>query len=169
MNARVALSLMLAAACASGSAAALGQSRDFPSRPVRMIVPFPPGGSVDLVARILHHKLTEVMGQTIVVDNRPGASGNIGTELAARAVADGHTIVITTLPLVVNLSLFANPHYAMRSARRTWPGALPRKAPRSSRVLRRSSPSTCAPPSSSGRGWSRKADSRSFSLPVTVR
>ncbi|MBI2296762.1 MAG: tripartite tricarboxylate transporter substrate binding protein [Betaproteobacteria bacterium] len=111
MNARVALSLLLAAACASGSAAALGQSRDFPSRPVRMIVPVPPGGSVDVVARILHHKLAEVMGQTIVVDNRPGASGNIGTELAARAVADGHTILITTLPLVVNPSLFANPHY----------------------------------------------------------
>ncbi len=108
MKARAVLNLILAASCAAASAAAPGQSRDFPSRPVRMIVPFPPGGSVDVVARILGNKLTEVMGQNVVVDNRPGASGNIGTELAARAVADGHTLMITTIPLVVNPSLFSN-------------------------------------------------------------
>ena len=83
----------------------------FPERPLRMIVPFPPGGSVDVVARIAGQKMTEIAGQSIVVDNRAGASGNIGTELAARAPADGYTIMMTTIPLVVNPSLFSKIPY----------------------------------------------------------
>jgi tripartite-type tricarboxylate transporter receptor subunit TctC len=84
---------------------------DFPNRPLRMIVPFPPGGSVDVVARIAGQKMTEIAGQSIVVDNRGGASGNIGSELAARAPADGYTIMMTTIPLVVNPSLFSKVPY----------------------------------------------------------
>jgi tripartite-type tricarboxylate transporter receptor subunit TctC len=83
----------------------------FPERPLRMIVPFPPGGSVDVVARIAGQKMTEIAGQSIVVDNRGGASGNIGSELAARAPADGYTIMMTTIPLVVNPSLFSKVPY----------------------------------------------------------
>jgi tripartite-type tricarboxylate transporter receptor subunit TctC len=83
----------------------------FPDRPLRMIVPFPPGGSVDVVARIAGQKMTEIAGQSIVVDNRGGASGNIGSELAARAPADGYTIMMTTIPLVVNPSLFSKVPY----------------------------------------------------------
>jgi tripartite-type tricarboxylate transporter receptor subunit TctC len=72
-----------------------------------MIVPWPPGGSIDPFARLLSQKLPELMGQQVVVDYRPGASGNVGMELAARAVPDGYTVVINSLPIVVNPSLFA--------------------------------------------------------------
>ncbi len=62
-----------------------GPSESFPQRPVRWIAPFPPGGAADIVSRLIGQKLTEAWGQQIVVDNRPGAGGNVGTELAARA------------------------------------------------------------------------------------
>jgi tripartite-type tricarboxylate transporter receptor subunit TctC len=76
-----------------------------------VIVPFPAGASVDVVVRIVSYKLAEQMRQHVVVDNRPGASGNVGTELAARAAADGYTVLATTVPLVVNPSLFAKVPY----------------------------------------------------------
>src|SRR5688500_15610014 len=65
-----------------------------PQRPVRMIVPFPPGGAVDTIARIVATGLPERLGQQVVVDNRAGANAIIGTEITARAVPDGHTIVV---------------------------------------------------------------------------
>lgn len=74
---------------------------------MRLIAPFPPGGSVDVVGRILATKLTENIGQQVIVDNRSGASGNIGMELAARAAPDGYTLVINTLPLVTNQFLLS--------------------------------------------------------------
>ncbi len=82
-------------------------AQTFPAKIVRMIVPYAPGGSVDVLARMVAPKLAESMGQQVVVDNRPGASGNIGTELAVRAPADGYTILLVTIPLVVNPSLYA--------------------------------------------------------------
>lgn len=98
--------VLIAAVCVLASAAAGAQIRDFPNRPVRVIVPVPPGGIVDVVVRILGQKMTEVMGQPVVIDNRPGASTNVGTELVARAPGDGYTLLSTSLPLVVNPSLF---------------------------------------------------------------
>lgn len=83
-------------------------AQSYPSKNVRMIAPFAPGGGVDVVARLLADKLGEYMGQQVLVDNRPGASGNIGTEMAKRAPADGHTILMTTTPFVVNPSMFRN-------------------------------------------------------------
>ena len=74
------------------SASVLAQ--DYPSRPVRMIVPFGPGGASDFVARAIQPKLMELLGQTLVIDNRAGASGNVGVELAARSPADGYTIFL---------------------------------------------------------------------------
>ena len=82
-------------------------AQSYPSRPIRMIVPFPPGGSIDVLARPLAQKMSELMGQQVVVDYRSGASGNIGTEITVRAPADGYTIMITTIPLVVNPSLYS--------------------------------------------------------------
>jgi tripartite-type tricarboxylate transporter receptor subunit TctC len=82
-------------------------AQTYPVKPVRMIVPYTPSGSVDLLARIIAPKLSESMGQQVIVDNRPGAAGNIGTEAVVRAPPDGHTIVMTTIPLVLNPSLYA--------------------------------------------------------------
>jgi tripartite-type tricarboxylate transporter receptor subunit TctC len=66
----------------------------FPAKPIRLIVPFPPGGSNDILGRFLAQRLSENLGRQTIADNRPGADGIIGTELAARAPADGHTLLI---------------------------------------------------------------------------
>jgi tripartite-type tricarboxylate transporter receptor subunit TctC len=84
--------ILLAAACLSGGAV-MAQSA-YPNKPVRLIVPFPPGGAVDVIGRIVSSRLSERLGQQVVVDNRGGANAIIGTELAAKAVPDGHTILI---------------------------------------------------------------------------
>jgi tripartite-type tricarboxylate transporter receptor subunit TctC len=81
----------------------------FPDHPVRIVVPFPAGGSNDVVARFLGMKLYEVWGQQVIIDNRPGAGGNIGAEMVARAAPDGYTLLLTAPgPLAVNQSLY--PH-----------------------------------------------------------
>ena len=98
--------VLTAAACTLGGSAALAQA--YPSKPIRLVVPFPPGGSVDTVARLIAPRMTESLGQSVVIDTRPGASGNIGMELVARAAADGYTLLINTLPIVANPSLFPN-------------------------------------------------------------
>ena len=74
----------------------VGHAQSFPDRPIRFIVPSPPGGSPDILARIVSHKLSEQMKQQVVVDNRGGASGIIGVELVARAAPDGHTLLLVT-------------------------------------------------------------------------
>src|SRR5260221_8747893 len=86
------------------SAAASAQV--YPSRPIRMIVAFPPGGGTDIVARMLAPRLGEALGQSVLVENRGGASGNIGTEFAARAAPDGYTILMGNVaPNAINASL----------------------------------------------------------------
>ncbi len=88
---------------------AFGQARDYPTRPVRLIAPFPPAGPTDVLARAVSVKLTEYWGQQVVVDNRPGAGGNIGTALAARAAPDGYTLVMGTIAThAINESLYTN-------------------------------------------------------------
>jgi tripartite-type tricarboxylate transporter receptor subunit TctC len=79
----------------------------YPSRPIRMIVAYPPGGGTDQVGRVMADQLSQTLGQNVVVDNRGGATGNIGTELAARAVPDGYTLLMGNVaPNAVNVSLF---------------------------------------------------------------
>ena len=75
---------------------------EYPTKPVRIISPFPPGGSVDLVARLVGADLSKPLGQQVVIDNRSGASGMIGTELAKNAAPDGYTLLVNTLPFVTN-------------------------------------------------------------------
>ena len=82
-------------------------AENFPSRPVRMIVPFPPGGSTDLVARVAAQKLSELWGQQVVIDNRGGANGMIGSDLVAKANPDGYTAVLGTIgPFAINAALY---------------------------------------------------------------
>jgi len=99
------IALGLAALLVAG--ASFAQTSAYPDRPVKMIAPFAPGGPVDAVARVLAPKLSEGFGQQFYVENHPGGSGNIGTALAAKAAADGYTILVISSTLVVNPSLFA--------------------------------------------------------------
>ena len=80
----------------------------YPSRPVRMLVGFPPGGGTDITARLLAPKLTELLGQPFVVENRPGAATNLATDLVAKAPPDGYTLLFTTTALAINASLYKN-------------------------------------------------------------
>ena len=92
--------------------AALAQA--YPSKPVRMILPFPPGGPTDITGRVIAQKLTEQLGQPVVPDNRPGAAGNIGLELAAKAPPDGYTIVLAAPPIAISPSLYAKLNYEQK-------------------------------------------------------
>jgi tripartite-type tricarboxylate transporter receptor subunit TctC len=81
-------------------------AQSYPNQPIRLIAPFPPGGSVDIMARLIADPLAQQLSGKIVIENRSGASGNIGMELAARAKPDGYTIVLNTIPLATNQALF---------------------------------------------------------------
>lgn len=110
--------LLLGAAAGSflvltGSAAA--QPGTWPLRPIRMIVPFPPGGPTDIVARVLAERMSRELGQPFVVENRPGANGNIGNEAAAKAAPDGDTVLYNTSSIALSPALYANlPYDALR-------------------------------------------------------
>ena len=86
------------------------QTPKWPEKPVRVIVPFPPGGTTDVVARVFAPQMSEEFGQQFVVDNRPGAGGAIGAEIAARANPDGHTIIVVTSSYAANGALFMLPY-----------------------------------------------------------
>lgn len=93
-------------------APAKGASQAYPTKPIRLIVAFPPGGSTDIVARLVGQKLSERVGQQVVVDNRGGAGGTIGTEMAARATPDGYTLTMgTTSTHVIAPAIFPNVKY----------------------------------------------------------
>ena len=89
----------------------LAQSTNYPTKPIRWIVPFPPGGSADVLARLLGPKLSEALGQQVIIDNRSGASGTIGTVAVARSAPDGYTLLSNTLPFVANPALHSKPPY----------------------------------------------------------
>lgn len=101
-----------AAAAMIGSMAAFAQG--YPSRPVRVVLPFAAGGGTDLLARLLSQRYTEVLGQPVVVDNRPGAGGNLGAELVARSPADGYTLLFSTTSTAINATLYSKLSFDIR-------------------------------------------------------
>ena len=98
---------ILLAAIAVANVHAQAPGANYPAKQIRVIVPFPAGGPTDAIARAIGQKLSETWGQPVIVDNRPGAGGNIGTELAAKSPADGYTLFIGTVANAINQSLFA--------------------------------------------------------------
>jgi len=112
MLARRYLPLFAALAFACGAPAALAQA--YPSKPIRLVVGFTPGGGVDINARLFGPKITEYLGQQVIVENRPGAGTNIANEHVARSAPDGYTLLINTAALAINLSLYKKVPYEAR-------------------------------------------------------
>src|SRR5208282_4150198 len=101
-----------AALAAALAGAAFAQSPAYPTKPIKLIVPFPPGGGSDLTARLLAQEMSESLGQPVVVDNKPGANGSIGANLVAKATPDGYTIVLADRGVFgVNPALYAKLPY----------------------------------------------------------
>src|SRR5512141_1161326 len=103
----IALCIALAAVLGGGTAWA----QNYPSKPIRFILPFPPGGGTDTLARIVGQKLGENLGQTMVLDNRPGAGANIGAEIGAHSVPDGYTLTMGNIAHALKMTLYAKPGY----------------------------------------------------------
>jgi tripartite-type tricarboxylate transporter receptor subunit TctC len=86
-------------------------AQTYPNRPVKIVIGFTPGGGVDINARLLASKLTEYLGQSVIVENKPGAGTNIGAEFVARSAADGYTLFFNSPAMAINMSLYKNPGY----------------------------------------------------------
>ena len=99
------------AACAIALLSTSLWAQSWPSKPIRMIIAFPPGGPTDLVSRVLAQKLSEQLGQQVFVDNKPGAGGNIAAELAAKAAPDGYTVFYNTSAIVIGPALYGKVNY----------------------------------------------------------
>ena len=99
------------ALAASFSFAALAAAQDYPTKSVRFVVPFPPGGGTDTLARIVGVHLSKTLGQSMVMDNRPGAGTNIGAEIAARSAPDGYTLLMGNIAQAVNVTLYRKLSY----------------------------------------------------------
>ena len=103
--------LLLGSAAISMPSAAQSDAGTYPNRVLRFIVPYAAGGNGDVVSRILASRLSPVLGQQVVIDNKAGSGGNIGAEIAARAAPDGYTIVLGTNTHAINMSLYARTGY----------------------------------------------------------
>lgn len=106
---RLKMQAFTAAALFGIAAAAMAQS--YPGKPIRLVVPFPPGGGNDIVARTVNIKLPGLLGQNLIIDNRAGAGGNIGAEIVAKSAPDGYTLLIANNALTANLSLYSRLPY----------------------------------------------------------
>jgi tripartite-type tricarboxylate transporter receptor subunit TctC len=105
LNRKLMVVVSLMSACAASSA------QNYPARPIRMILGFAPGGSTDLVTRVVGQKMAESWGQQVVIDNRPGANGMIGADLVAKASPDGYSLLLSSIgPMAINASLYKMPY-----------------------------------------------------------
>src|SRR5205085_10370734 len=105
------LCIQLALVCGFAASVDPACAQQYPAKPVRFIVPFSPGSGSDTIARIIATALPEALGQQVIVDNRAGAAGNIGAELAAKAPPDGYTMVLVILGHAANATLYKNLSY----------------------------------------------------------
>lgn len=87
------------------------QAEEYPLKPIRIVIPFPPGGGADVLLRPLSKKLSEILGQPIVLDNRPGANGNIGAEIVAKSIADGYTLLVGNSSIPISVALYSRLNY----------------------------------------------------------
>ncbi len=101
------------AAAATGAAPRLASAQAYPNTPLRYIVPFTPAGATDITARIVADKLGPILGQSVVVENRPGAAGNVGTELVAKSPADGYTVLQLTVAQSISVTLYSKLGYSL--------------------------------------------------------
>src|SRR3954464_9754959 len=101
---RRALSSALVGAALALAAPAAGQAQSYPAKPVRLVLPYAPGGIIDYVGRTLAQKLTENLGQPVVAENRPGGGGVLGTDSVARSATDGYTLFLIKTAMVINPS-----------------------------------------------------------------
>src|SRR5262245_65749274 len=115
MSARLAAALLVSLAGLAGAVHAqtpsAGSGQAWPTRFLRVVVPFPPGGGTDAIARIVSAQLSVQWGQQVVVENKGGGATNIGTEMVARAEPDGYTLLLQSMPLAVNRFLFSSLPY----------------------------------------------------------
>jgi len=104
-------SILLAGLLATLLAPGLVSAQDYPTRPIKLVVGYPAGGASDVAARLVGQKIAERLGQPVIIDNRPGAAGNIGAEVVVKAVPDGYTLLLGTISLSVNPSLYPKMAY----------------------------------------------------------
>ena len=98
--------LLCTCAVVAASVGGVAASQTFPDKPIRLIVPYPPGGGADAIARTIGPRLSELIGQSVVIENKPGANGNIGSAYVAKAAPDGYTLLMNTIGLVFSQSIY---------------------------------------------------------------
>src|SRR5436853_7605291 len=99
------------AASAAATVSRIARAQDYPTRPVRWVVPFPPGGPAEILARLFGQFMSQRLGQPFVIENRPGAGGNIGTEAVVHSPTDGYTMLLVTTANAINASLYERLNY----------------------------------------------------------
>lgn len=115
LHRRMIVSSVLLACCGLTGVTSAQAQAAYPDKPIRLVLPFPPGGPTDLVARVLAQKIGEQMGQPVLVENKPGANGNIAADMVAKAPADGYTVLYNTSSIALSATLYKKLNYDVRT------------------------------------------------------